>query len=176
MTNNIPVIETERMHLTAHSVEDFPSMLRMWQDPIATKHIPPGPLSREACWAIWLQYRGLWAGLGFGYWAIKEKATGAFMGEIGFADFKRDTTPPMAPMMELGTILHSDYHGQGYGHEAKCAVLNWQAQNFTLPVCCLILPDNQVAIKQAKKCGFSFNNLITYGGAQICLGLQNTPE
>jgi hypothetical protein len=34
-------------------------------------------------------YIGHWALMGFGYWVIEEKATGEFVGDVGFADFKR---------------------------------------------------------------------------------------
>ncbi len=35
----------------------------------------------------------MWAMLGFGFWAVEEKATGRFIGEAGFHDLKRDMKP-----------------------------------------------------------------------------------
>lgn len=176
MNNLIPTLKTERLILTGHTLHDFPDMLRLWQDPVATRYVPPGVLSEEACWAIWLQYRGSWAGLGFGYWAIKEKASGAFIGEIGFLDLRRETTPSLPAMPEVGTILHSRYHGYGYGYEAKCAILQWQEKHFPGPVCCLVLPENQVSLKQARKVGFTFDEQVEYQGLQLYLGVRDRSQ
>lgn len=168
----VPIIETERLILTGYHKEDFPEMVRLYQDPIATQYVPPGILSREACWSLWLQYQGLWAEFGFGYWAIKDKATDRIIGETGFADFQRETVPAMPSMLEKGIIIHSDYHGRGYGYEATRAIMEWQQKKFNLPLCCLILPDNLVSLKLAKKCGFSFNDYVMYGNHRLCLGLN----
>ena len=169
----IPIIETKRLILTGHTLDDFPAMLSLWQDAEVTRYIPPGPLTEETCWATWLQYRGLWAGLGLGYWAIKEKASGAFIGEMGFADFRRETTPPLPAMPEAGYILHARYQGCGYGYEAQCAALAWQDKHFPGPVCCLVLAENLASLKLAKKCAFTFSHQVEYQGLQFCLGIRN---
>ena len=44
---------------------------------------------------------GLWSLLGFGYWAIEEKAAGGFVGELGFADFKRDIEPSLGRIAQV---------------------------------------------------------------------------
>lgn len=172
MESVIPIIETDRLILCGCSVEDFPAMLHIYQDDIAMRFVPPGVIGREACWSLWLQYHGMWATLGFGYWIIKLKPCNTIIGEIGFADFKRDTMPSMPDMLEIGTLLHSDFHGFGYGYEAKCAILDWQDKTLSRPVCCLVMPDNIVAIKQAIKSGFTFEKSIAYGDYQLRLGLR----
>ena len=63
--------------------------------------------------------------MGFGYWAIEEKATGDFIGEIGLADFQRDLDPPLGDGPEAGWALRVASHGKGYGEEALRAVLAW---------------------------------------------------
>lgn len=175
MNTYIPLIETDRLILRAYTREDFPAMLRLYQHPIATKYVPPGPISRESCWSLWLQYHGLWAAFGFGYWAINEKSSGAYIGEIGFSDFQRQTVPPMPDLMEIGIILHPDYHRRGYGYEAECAIMAWQEQHFARPVCCLVLPENLASLNLLKKCGFVFEQQLDYASFKVDLGIRQTP-
>jgi len=86
----VPVIETTRLILRGHRLDDFPDCAAMWADPIVTRHIGGRPFTEEETWARFLRYVGHWSVLGFGYWAIEEKDTATFVGELGFADFKRD--------------------------------------------------------------------------------------
>lgn len=83
----------------------------MWADPLVTRYIGGTPFSEEDSWARLLRYAGHWALLGFGFWAIEEKETGRFAGELGFADFKRDIHPPLEATPELGWVLRSEIHG-----------------------------------------------------------------
>ena len=68
----------------------------MWGDPAVARFIGGKPFTREEVWARILRYVGHWTLMGFGFWAIEEKATGDFIGEVGLADFQRDLDPPWA--------------------------------------------------------------------------------
>jgi RimJ/RimL family protein N-acetyltransferase len=61
--------------------------------------------------------------LGFGYWVIEDKATGRFVGEVGFADYKRDMESPVKEAPEIGWVLAADAHGSGYATEAARAAI-----------------------------------------------------
>ena len=74
-----------------------------------------------------LRYGGMWPMLGYGYWAIEEKASGALVGDIGYADFMREMTPPLDGMPEMGWVLASSAHGKGYASEALAAISAWGA-------------------------------------------------
>jgi hypothetical protein len=74
----------------------------MWADPAVTRFIGGVPSTKQQTWSRLLAYVGHWPIMGFGYWAIEERTTGEFAGEIGFADFKRDTIPAMKDVPELG--------------------------------------------------------------------------
>ena len=100
----IPVLETERLKLRGHRLDDFPACAAMWADPAVTRHIGGKPLSNEESWTKFLRYFGHWALLGFGYWVVEEKATGNFAGEVGFADYKRNIDPPLNSP-EMGWVL-----------------------------------------------------------------------
>ena len=86
---NIPSLETERLVLRGHRLEDFSASAAMWADENVTRHILDQPLTEEVAWSRFLRYIGHWAALGFGYWLMEEKHTGRFVGEVGFADYKR---------------------------------------------------------------------------------------
>ena len=93
--------------------------------PIVVRYIGGKPLTAEETWAKVLRYAGLWSLLGFGYWALEEKATARFIGELGFADFRRNIQPSLDGVPELGWALVSRAHGKGYATEAVRAAIAW---------------------------------------------------
>jgi RimJ/RimL family protein N-acetyltransferase len=86
---DIPILETGRLTLRGHRLQDFPASAAMWADPNVTRHIMGKPCSEEESWSRMLRYLGHWSLAGYGYWLVEEKATGRFVGEVGFADYKR---------------------------------------------------------------------------------------
>jgi len=112
-----------------------------------------------------LRYIGHWAFLGFGYWAVEEKATGNFIGEIGFADLKRNLEPPLGDTPEIGWVFASQFHGKGYASEAVRAAVAWgDAQFGRSRTACIIHPENLASIRVAEKCGYRKLALTTYKG------------
>ena len=75
-SGNVPVIETERLVLRAHRLDDFDAYAVMWADPVVTRFIGGKPRTREESWIRFLRHPGMWSMLGFGFWAIEEKASG----------------------------------------------------------------------------------------------------
>lgn len=122
---DVPILETERLRLRRHAVTDYADCCSMWADPNVTRFIGGRPSTPQQTWSRLLTYLGHWEAMGYGYWAIQEKASGAFIGEIGFADFKRGLSPQMSDVPEIGFALCSPAHGRGYGTEAVGAVLSW---------------------------------------------------
>src|ERR1700689_3125008 len=117
----VPVLETERLTLRGHRLDDFPASAAMWADPIVTRHFGKS-FTEEEAWTRFLRYVGHWALLGFGYWVVEEKATGIFAGEIGFADYKRNVEPSLKDVPEIGWVLATQAQGRGYATEAARAV------------------------------------------------------
>ena len=70
----IPVIETARLRLRAHRVEDHDERVAIWSHPEVTRYIGGRPFGAEEIWRRFLQYIGLWHVLGYGYWGVEEKA------------------------------------------------------------------------------------------------------
>jgi RimJ/RimL family protein N-acetyltransferase len=154
-TLEIPVLETDRLLLRGHRLDDFPASAAMWADSNVTRHIMGKPCSEEESWSRLLRYIGHWKLAGFGYWVVEEKATGHFVGEVGFADYKRDIEPSIHGMPELGWVLTSAMHGKGYATEAAGAALAWGDKHFgSSKTVCLIAPENVASLRVAEKCGY----------------------
>jgi RimJ/RimL family protein N-acetyltransferase len=164
----VPVLETERLRLRRHRLEDFAACTAMWADPIVTRHIGGKPFSQEEVWTRLLRYVGHWAWLGFGYWALEEKASDEFIGELGFGNFKRDITPSLEYTPELGWALASRAHGQGYATEAVRAAIAWGDEHFgQTQTACLIHPENLASIRVAEKCGYQEFQRMTYKNHEV---------
>jgi RimJ/RimL family protein N-acetyltransferase len=92
-----------------------------------------------------------------GYWALEERATGKYVGQLGFADFKRGLIGFDGRYPEAGWVLHPDMAGKGYateGMQAACAWLDAQpdrARSF-----CIISADNSRSVRVAEKLGYRF--------------------
>lgn len=164
-TVEVPTLETPRLKLRGHRLEDFIHSAAMWADPLVTQYVGGKPLTEEESWTKFLRYAGHWALLGFGYWVVEEKATGNFAGEIGFADYKRDLQPSLNGAPEIGWVLASPAHGKGYATEAVRAAVAWGDEHFQLPrTACLIAPENLASISVAVKCGYREWQPATYKG------------
>jgi len=160
-----PVIETPRLRLRHHRLEDFPACRAMWADPAVTQFVGGRPLTEEEAWVKFLRNAGHWPLLGFGFWILEEKSTADFAGEIGLAYFHRELVPPVENLREAGWILSPSMHGKGYATEAVAAVLAWGDARFSDPrTICLIHPDNAASIRVAQKCGFHEWQRATYHG------------
>jgi RimJ/RimL family protein N-acetyltransferase len=156
----IPTLATARLKLRPHRIDDFEDFAALWTDPIVTRYTSGRAFTREESWSRLLRQNGHWGLLGFGFWAVEETATGAFIGEAGFLDLRRDISPPLtAP--EVGWVLTPQAHGKGYATEAVRAALTW-GSDFN-PIC-IIHPDNAASIRVAEKCGFQERQRISYKG------------
>ena len=148
----------------------------MWADPNVTRHILERPLTEEECWSRFLRYVGHWAVLGFGYWVIIEKQTGDFVGEAGFADYRREIEPSLKDFPEIGWVLRSHAHGKGYATEAVRAIAAWGDTHFETPTACIIAPDNTASFRVAAKCGYREMLRTTYHGHPTVMLSRANPK
>jgi RimJ/RimL family protein N-acetyltransferase len=164
------MIETDRLRLRPHVADDLSASWAMWSDPQVYRYILPGPSNEQQAWSRILTYVGHWALEGFGYWVVEERSTGVFVGEIGFADFKRDITPSIRGLPEMGWVLRSAQHGKGYATEGVRAALIWADQH--LPAArtvCLINPENVASIHVAEKVGYVQTHLATSNNTPVLM-------
>jgi RimJ/RimL family protein N-acetyltransferase len=163
MSSPIPAIDTERLAFRGHRLDDFGDCAAMWADPVVTRHIGGRPFSKEEVWTKVLRYAGHWSLMGFGYWVIREKASGRFVGEVGFADFKRQIEPSLEGVPEIGWALAAWAHGKGFATEAVRAAIEWGETHLaSRRTVCLIDPDNLASIRVAGKCGYKEYARTTY--------------
>jgi RimJ/RimL family protein N-acetyltransferase len=71
---DVPIIETERLKLRGHTIEDASNVTALWSNADVTRYIGGNPHTVEECWARLLRYVGHWSLLGFGYWVVEENA------------------------------------------------------------------------------------------------------
>jgi len=145
----------------------------MWADPAVTRYISGRAFNREEVWARLLRYAGHWLWMEYGFWAIEDKATGGFAGELGFAEFERQMQPKL-DMPEAGWVLAKAFHGRGYGAEALEAVLQWADPRMPATTC-LIHPDNRASLRLAAKCGYREQSQTVYKGQETVI-LQRRRE
>lgn len=170
MAGSIPVLETERLRLREQRPEDFVRHAAMLADPEAMRFVGGKGLPREEAWRKLISCAGLWTILGYGYWSVERKEDGAYVGQIGFADFKRDMSPSIEGLPEMGWLLPRDVHGLGYASEAVAAALKWAdealaGQTFTA----IIDPENKGSIRVAEKAGFTQREDAVYKDEKILL-------
>jgi RimJ/RimL family protein N-acetyltransferase len=166
----VPPIETARLRLRAFRESDLEAHAAVMADPEVVRHLGGTPFSREDSWRRICTACGLWPLLGYGYWAVERRADGAYVGQAGFSDFKRDMQPSIEGMPEMGWIFAPFAQGQGYASEAVAAGLAWADE--ALPgreIAAIIDPGNAPSIRVAEKTGFSSPEDATYRGAPILL-------
>jgi RimJ/RimL family protein N-acetyltransferase len=173
----IPVIETERLKLRGHRVEDFAASVALWTDPAVTKFITGRPSTREECWSRLVRYVGHWALMGFGYWAVEDRATCAFVGELGFADYKRTIEPSLDGIPEIGWVISPAFHGLGYATEGVRAAVAWGDRHFgSRPTACIMAPENLASARVAGKAGYREVLKTTYRGEPSIMFRREGPR
>ncbi|HEY0383536.1 MAG TPA: GNAT family N-acetyltransferase [Candidatus Elarobacter sp.] len=158
-----PIVETPRLLMRAHRLDDFEQSFAMWSDPVVTRYIGGKPSTEQQTWSRLLNYAGHWSLLGFGYWALEEKSTGRFAGDVGFANFRRDIAASMRDVPEIGWTLAPSFYGKGYATEAVRAAVAWGDVRFeSARTVCLINEGNLASIRVAQKCGYEVFERTTF--------------
>lgn len=170
--SGVPELKTERLIMRAYTLDDLDGFIAMRGDPNVMKHITGKPDTRDEAWRKFMVGAGMWSMVGIGYWALFERQSEEFLGEVGFADFSRDIEPSIKGRPEAGWILRSAAHGKGYATEAMRAALDWGLPKFggVKPVC-IMDPDYAATIRVAEKCGFVELARTSYKG-QPCLMME----
>jgi RimJ/RimL family protein N-acetyltransferase len=173
---SIPELHTARLTLRPHTLEDFEDSAALWGDAEVTRYIGGRPFSREEVWSRLLRYVGHWAALGYGYWCVRERDGGRFVGELGFADLQRALEPAFGGAPEIGWALAPTAQGQGLAHEAVSAAIAWGDSHFgRARTVCLIAPDNVRSIRLAERLGYRRYASTTYKDSPTVL-FERLPE
>ena len=150
-----PTLETERLLLREWRKEDFRPYHAILSHPEVHKHFGPNPMGAEEAWRRLTSFVGGWQLLGFGMWAVDDKASGKLVGIVGLFNGWRDLEPEFGEEPEMGWIFAAETHGQGMASEACLAVLEWARANLEpTPIWAIIAPANKPSIRVAEKLGF----------------------
>ena len=129
-------------------------MCALWQHPETLRFLGGPPQDDQAVWFRLLRYAGMWSLLGFGFWGIEDKATGAFLGEAGLLDAERGLDG-LKGMPEAGWACMPTATGQGVASEAMQAILGWADTHLDAArIGCIIAPANAPSLRVAHKLGF----------------------
>lgn len=140
----------------------------MWGHPDVTRHIGGRPLTREDAWRNIQRYIGHWTIRTYGYWVIRETATGRFVGEAGLMDSRRDTRPSFEGTPEAGWALAPSAQGQGFACEALATMLAWADTHLPRTVCIIDAP-NLPSRRLAERVGYRLLTEATYRDAPTLL-------
>ncbi|MEL7108054.1 MAG: GNAT family N-acetyltransferase [Pseudomonadota bacterium] len=173
---NPPTLLSARLSLKPCEHSDYSDMAAMWADPDVVKHVSGQTRDAQDAWFAHLRNRGLWPILGYGYWIVRERKSGAFVGEVGFADFMRGMTPNISGRPEAGWVFAKAAWGQGYASEATKVAHDWL--DYTLPgrSTCIIDPDNTASIRVAEKLGYEEIGPTDYRGDPVLLFERFSPD
>jgi RimJ/RimL family protein N-acetyltransferase len=137
-----PTLTTPRLILRAHTRADYDALHAVWSDPITTKFIGRRPSTAQDSWFRIMRYLGHWPMMGYGYFALCDKETGNYIGDVGIANHKRGLHPDFDDAPETGWVIAPSAFGKGYATEAMMAVLDWYetTQGKTRTVCMIETP------------------------------------
>jgi RimJ/RimL family protein N-acetyltransferase len=159
----IPTLTTARLRLRAIRGSDFEDYAALYADPEVTRLISGGETwDRGRSWRHMAFAVGHWQLEGSGIWVAEEKASGAFLGVIGFWE------PAAWPGFELCWHLARRHWGQGYATEGAGAALAhafvvWQRNH----VMSLMNPANHSSIRVAERIGEKLEGRIDHFGRQM---------
>lgn len=162
-----PLILTDRLRLSHPSAEDFEPFAAMWGDPAVTRFIGGQTRDRQDSWLTLLRQAGTWSVLGYGYWSVYRRGTDEYVGEVGFADYKRGIEPDLSGAPEAGWVLKPDYWGQGLASEALNAIHDWLDAERPSRSTCIINPDHAASIRVAEKLRYRDIAVADYKGEPV---------
>lgn len=145
-TIHIPTLETARLRLRAPKLDDFEYWADFYASPRST--FESRPLTRHEAWRTWVADAGLWLLRGYGPFGVEDRATGAYLGEVGIyrqANF---------PGPEFGWFVVPEAEGKGIAFEAAVAVKAWIAATLRWPrITSIIDPGNARSIALGLRLG-----------------------
>ena len=174
------MIETDRLILTPPAVADYDDYRVMLADPEVMRFIGGIAAGREEAWNKLLRAIGHWTAFGYGLFTVRERADGAYVGEVGLAHFGRGLGERFDPFPEAAWVLSPGKAGRGYAAEAARMAHDWlMAQS---PVIrgtgrsvCLVHPENEASLRVAAKLGYHPFGEVPYRGANPLM-LERDPH
>ena len=163
-----PILETQRLALDELTAEDLDFVAEMLGNPEVSRYYERR-FSRDDA-SAWIdrqleRYRRD----GHGLWLVRERATGAPVGQVGLA--MQDVDGGRHP--EIGWLLHRPFWGRGYATEAGSAVRDAALRRWGYDaVISLIRPENEPSQRVAARVGLTPGRRVEFHGfTHIVFGL-----
>ena len=146
-----PVLETERLILRAPDHRDFTAFAAMMADADHTRFMG-GRQSAQAARRSLAGTVESWAGRGWGMFAVIEKTTGRWVGQVG--PWRPVDQPELWPGDEIGWALSRRDSGRGYALEAAAAAIDFAfgTLGWTDVIHC-IDPEDHRSVRLAERLG-----------------------
>lgn len=149
-----PFLTTERLELWQPTLGDEPEMFAIVQNPETHRFLGP-MLNRADHFTRFQRGAGSWFLHGYGSFMVRLKGEPAVIGNCGVFHSYRGLGPDFDDRPEAGWILAQSAVGQGIGHEAMTAALDWfDRTHGPREVVCMIEPGNAPSFALADKLGF----------------------
>jgi RimJ/RimL family protein N-acetyltransferase len=111
-------LTTPRLLLTPPTIDDFEDFAALLGDGRVMQMLG-GAQERGLAWRTFTQTAGVWALYGFGFFSVRERETGSFVGRVGCHQ------PEGWPGTEVGWGLTHAAQGKGYATEAASACIDF---------------------------------------------------
>ncbi len=156
-------LETDRLLLRMLRNEDFEDYAAMCADTDIMRFLGDRkPMNRNQAWRHMASIIGHWQLRGYGFFAVEEKATGRFVGRVGFWD------PEDWPDFEIGWTTVREHWGKGFATEAARACLSYAFTTLRREyVTSLIDPNNAASIRVAEHLGERFHQDVDLFGITV---------
>ena len=155
-------LETPRLLLRMWRESDVHAYAEMCADPDVMRYLTGETWNRMQTWRHIAFLIGHWNLRGYGHWAVEEKATGAFVGRIGFLN------PIDYPGFELGWTLAKHHWGKGYATEGSRRALDYAFDELKQPhVISLINRENTKSVDVALRLGASYEEEAVVMGERV---------
>ncbi len=153
----IPTLQTQRLILRAPSERDVAPETAFWAS--ERSRFVGGPKPAHEVWRVIAGYLGHWALRGYGFFALDDKATGAYLGRAGFWH------PGDWPEREIGWSLMAEAEGKGYATEAAlaCRAYAYETLGWTTAISSLD-DDNDASRAVAERLGCTFERTHDFPG------------
>lgn len=158
MTIPLP-IETDRLTIRRFTSADRSALAKLYADPEVMRYIPYGVLDEAGLEQVLAKYARVEADRGFTFWAIVDRATARFVGDVGFGVYEPTGEP------ELGYSLARNAWGNGYASEAARACVVAALEHLDVPrVVALVDADNTASLRVADRIGMERQGLVDAHG------------
>lgn len=166
MGSKLACLETQRLRLRPFVADDLPEHGRLYADPEVTRYLAGGPYLGDA--ARLRSERAVrrfvdhWQVRGFGVWAVRDRVSGAFLGQCGL-----NTIDETGEVEALWAFARPAW-GCGLATEAAGAALEWAFDVAALPtVIAIAAPENVASRRVMQKIGMRYAGPARYFGLDV---------